>query len=149
MANDTTDKKSELAQSNNIDPEIVVGVDGSPGAGRALEYAVHEAAKWGVPLRVVNAYGVRTAVPDPEESVDPDSCSIVREAIDLANILEPSVETVGVSSRGSAGDVLYEESAFSNLLVVGSRGQGGKCLVSGDIRDYCVHHVLCPVTVVP
>jgi hypothetical protein len=23
MANDTTDKKSELAQSNNIDPEIV------------------------------------------------------------------------------------------------------------------------------
>ena len=98
---------------------------------------------------VVNAYGVATVVPDPEESVDPESCSIVKEAVNLANILEPSVETVGVSRRGLAGDILYEESAFSNLLVIGSHGQGGKRLVSGDTRDQCVHHVLCPITVVP
>jgi nucleotide-binding universal stress UspA family protein len=149
MADDTTDTKSEPGQLNNIDPDIVVGVDGSPGAGRALEYAVHEAAKQGVPLRVVNAYGAATAVPDPEESVDPDSCSIVKEAVNLANILEPSVETVGVSRRGSAGDILYEESAFSNLLVIGSHGLGGKHLVTGDTRDQCVRLVLCPITVVP
>jgi nucleotide-binding universal stress UspA family protein len=149
MANDTADMKSEPGQLNNIDPDIVVGVDGSPGAGRALEYAVHEAARQGVPLRVVNAYGVATVVPDSEDSSNAVSCSIIKEAVNLANILEPSVETVGVSRRGSAGDILYEESAFSNLLVIGSPGQRGMLHFSGDIRDHCVHHVLCPITVVP
>jgi nucleotide-binding universal stress UspA family protein len=46
---------NEPAAKGVDDPRIVVGVDGSACATRAVEFAVRQAARWDVPLHVVSA----------------------------------------------------------------------------------------------
>ena len=140
---------------------IVVGVDGSDGAKRALAWALGEARVRNTPLRVVNAYqspvavyaaagfGMPVADVDDQALQEASRTSIgaaLDEQADAARDLE--IERVAVN--GQAASVLVDASSGAELLVVGSRGHGGFAgLLLGSVGMQCVHHAHCPVVVIP
>jgi nucleotide-binding universal stress UspA family protein len=146
---------------------VVVGVDGSPGAGEALRWALAEARLRKVPLRVVHAwtYGYAGATAGGYgnlgfigsfDSPGADAGNLGRAAEET---LETAIgEAVGETRdveierqvvEGGAAAVLLDAAAAGDLLVVGSRGHGGFTgLLLGSVSQQCVHHAQCPVVVV-
>jgi nucleotide-binding universal stress UspA family protein len=132
---------------------IVVGVDGSECADKAVEFAAHEAARWGALLHVVSAYEVSPNagwVVIPLEPYEESAAATVRNALSRIHHLEPGVVTKGEHIHGFAGNVLVEAAKGASLLVVGSRGRGEVAsLILGSISEHCLHHVQeCPITIV-
>ncbi len=158
-----TDKRKRRAMKNETnetskDPtngelRIVVGVDGSQSASQAVDFAAHEAARWGALLHVISAFEV---APDaswvvlPLEPYEEVAASSVSTALARIHDLEPDVVTKGEQVHGVAGNVLVEASRGASLLVVGSRGRGGLAgLLLGSVSEHCLHHVdACPIVVV-
>src|SRR3954462_6079864 len=113
---------------------IVVGVDGSDGARRALAWAVDEAATWAAPLAAVHVWAVPVmAAPSGMAplAMVPDTTELERAAEDflaqavaeaLAGRKDVDVERVVV--EGPAAEALLHAAAQADLLVVGSRGHG-------------------------
>jgi nucleotide-binding universal stress UspA family protein len=136
--------------------KIVVGVDGSQGAGEALRFAVSEAAVRHLPVRVVTAWQVPAtpvaggivpaiAIGDFEEAAK----ELVELAVARAARLDPDVDCSGEVVHGRAGDVLVDSVGSDDLLVVGSRGRGGVAgLLLGSVSRQVVHDACCPVVVV-
>ena len=137
---------------------IVAGVDGSKCSHSALRFALNEArirhAKlrivvvWHVPLA---AYGAGWAPPPPHLLEDSEAAAneVLEEALQLLKDEAGSVEIEPAVREGQAANVLVEESAKAELLVLGSRGRGGfRELMLGSVSQQCAHHARCPVTIV-
>ena len=134
----------------------MVGVDSSPNAHAALEWAVDEARvrsarldvvyAWSAPYLMGFSYGAEVDVPVYED--------IAREVIDDAigradthGLAEP-VRKVLVA--GSPAHALLETAEGADLVVVGSRGVGGlEGMLLGAVSYQVTHHATCPVVVVP
>lgn len=137
---------------------IVVGIDGSPGAEKALDAAIAEAAAHGQRLRVVCAWHVPAAVyPSgyvPTETLVADDYRkaaerIVAEAVEHAGEVAPDITCDGRAIEGQAAEVLLHAADGASLLVVGNRGRGGfASLMLGSVSLQVVHHANCPVLVV-
>lgn len=136
---------------------VVVGVDGSAGARRALALAAREAALRGAELDVVGVWAFPVYVdfvggvyPLPAE-VGP---TIEREeeliAAEVRTVLGQAETNVTVlTPSGHPAKELLSLAEGAELLVVGSRGRGG--LLSGFLGStaaYCAHHATCPVMIV-
>jgi nucleotide-binding universal stress UspA family protein len=138
---------------------IVVGVDGSAGAGKALELAAAEAALRGAQLRVVSAWQIAPAVygggfvagidASVLDAVREDAERVVREAVAEVAKLQPSVPCEGLTLEGQPAEILLEHARDASLIVVGNRGHGGfGSLLLGSVSQQVVHHAACPVLVV-
>lgn len=138
---------------------IVVGVDGSEGAGIALARAAGEAKLQGARLRVVCAWDVPPEVfgggfvPGIDQATfdgfRENAEAIVRDALTEVRRIVPSVECEGEAVEGQAAEVLLREAQDSSLIVVGNRGRGGfASLLLGSVSQQVVHHAHCPVLVV-
>ena len=139
---------------------IVVGLDGSHNATRALEWAMAEAAIRHAPLTVIMvnsvpaSYRTGAAVTLPG---DDDRVAEIRKTAEAAaeeiatkrgNGRPESVTVTALS--GFPAQTLIEASKDSDLLVVGTRGGGGFApLRLGSVSNQVVHHASCPVVVVP
>jgi len=134
---------------------IVVGVDGSEGAARALVWAAREARlrQWSV--TAVMAWGwladYHAIVGDQAETGDLEAIAV--DALDayVEDALGPG--TAGSLGRRVVNDVatraLLDASLDAELLVVGARGLGGvRGLLLGSVSQQCLHHASCPVAVV-
>ena len=139
---------------------IVVGIDASPEAERALGWAVDEAERRQQNLTVV------TVVPTPARVVlgevnyphasDEDlaeaqgRASATVEKV-LAQRHSPSRVKYAVrADYGNVADVLLRYAADAQHIVVGSRGNGGfRRLLLGSVSNAVAHHSPCPVTIVP
>jgi nucleotide-binding universal stress UspA family protein len=135
-------------------PRIVVGVDGSPLAQSALEFAIEEARLRDASLHVTYAYPALGAAltgstgKDYYEQVENDARELLQGLVAKAPSTE-GVEVEWVAVPGNPSEVLIEASKEAVLLVVGSRGVGGfMVLVMGSVSTQCVHHSHCPVLVV-
>lgn len=142
---------------------IVVGVDGSAHADRALAHAVDEAVVHGASLTVVLAYlHPRTyalgAHPGPVEWawLDEEQLrAVAQRELDeaIARAAPPSGVTVTPSlAEASPVEALLAaaEETGADLIVVGSRGRGGfRGLLLGSTSQQVVAHATCPVVVVP
>ena len=134
-------------------PLIVVGVDGSPEAGVALEFAVEEARLRQGLLRVIYAYPVVGALTGSTgDELYPHLEAEAQEVLQKASAAGPSTDGIDVEWSGVPGnpaEVLIEASEKATLVVVGSRGLGGFMgLILGSVSSQCVHHSHCPVLVV-
>jgi nucleotide-binding universal stress UspA family protein len=138
---------------------IVVGVDGSEGGMAALEYAAVEAARRSARLRIVAAWEMPIAGYDPDfpRSLDVQMLDALRvragrlsdDALATVKKLQPSVDAEALATQGPPADVLLEQGADADLIVVGRRGLGGlKSLLLGSVSNKVVHHATCPVVVV-
>ena len=142
--------------SEPTDECIVVGVDGSEHARRALAWALDEARLHGASVRAVTAWN---SVPMAAFAGGPtlDFAALedggravldhALEGADTNGLAEP-VERVLVA--GSAAGAIVAEAKDATLVVVGARGLGGlKSLLLGSVSHQVAHHVPCPVVVIP
>ena len=140
------------------EPRVVVGVDGSAGGRAALLFALHDAARRGLPVEAVSAYlppdywmdfyAMGIKAPDHARTAAEQRVHTV-----LAEVLpqgpQPSPPVTVRVELGSAADALIRASSGADLLVVGSRGHGGfTSMLLGSVSMQCVMHAVCPVTVV-
>jgi len=136
---------------------ILVGVDGSRGSRKALTWAAAEAADHGADLVVVHVWD-RTLPPasgNPSVPDHPATETSEGAAGELVQIIkeelgeDPPVVAQPRVKRGRAAEVLIEESAGADLLVVGTRGHGGFAgLLLGSVSQHVAAYAQCPVTVV-
>ena len=137
---------------------IVVAIDGSENADRALEFAADLAGRYGaaltlltvIPPTVVPSYGGPIFEPPDTASMNAiyDDVLSTRKAR-VQNPKIPRVETV--RREGIVVDELlaYLDQEKPDLLVMGCRGlSAGKRLFMGSVSDALVHHAPCPVLVV-
>ncbi|MFJ8632386.1 universal stress protein [Streptomyces sp. NPDC093568] len=117
---------------------VVVGVNDSLNAVRALDRASDEAARRGTQLRVVYAVHDR----DEAEPVLASAATRVRER-------HPNLSVVTDALAGGAVRVLVRESEGAALTVVGTRGFGGVTgLLAGSVSLRLAAHVHGPLLVV-
>lgn len=141
-------------------PRVVVGIDGSAQADRALREAAHQAVLRHAELDVVHVWsppvgvGSLGAVATPSDMEASET--VARQLLDarveaVVGRLDqrPSrVERILVADHSPAR-LLIETAKGADLLVVGSRGRGGFAgLLLGSVSQQCVHHAPCPVLVV-
>ena len=137
---------------------IVVGVDGSDSARKALRWAVREAEVWGAELTAIAAVPMASgagALAWLPAAVDREQVlTDVRSGLDRA--VAAAVEGhSGVTVRrhaldGNAAQLMSEFSTAVDLVVVGSRGRGEfSGLLLGSTSQGVLSHAACPVMVVP
>jgi nucleotide-binding universal stress UspA family protein len=132
---------------------LVVGIDGSAEAWRALEWAVAEARLRGAALLVVHTFDYGIAAADQSGMLTLDAFTeqakrVLDEAVGY--VRSRQVEVHGLVEYGSPAKVLLEVAREADLLVVGSRGHGGLAgTLLGSVSSTCVHHAVCPVVVIP
>ncbi len=131
---------------------IVVGIDGSTCATRAVAFAAKEAFRWAAILHVVSVYmemptGVGLVVPVGlyRESAE----AIVADALRQAEELEPTVVVKGETVLDTPGRALTRISEGATALVVGTRGHHELTgLLLGSVSEYVLHHATCTTIVV-
>jgi nucleotide-binding universal stress UspA family protein len=137
---------------------VVVGVDGSAGSTRALQWALAHADALGVPLVAVLTWQL-TNLPAPSSATGGVAPLPEWEA-SATRLLQRSLQEA--LPQGRAGDVesvvLHDRAVRGllatvtpeDLLVLGDRGRGGFArLLLGSTSRQCAEHAPCPVVVVP
>ncbi|WP_426512795.1 universal stress protein [Dactylosporangium sp. McL0621] len=136
---------------------VVVGVDGSNDADRALHFAFEQASYRGVGLTAVLAYlwpastGPADMLPLPYDAgaLREDERRALAESTSGWAEQYPGVDFRLVAVSGRSAPVLIERTAGAELVVVGSRGRGGFTgLLLGSVSQAVIHHAACPVAVV-
>lgn len=134
---------------------VVVGVDGSEEAGRALEFAAGQAASRQVALHAVQV------LPEPQwlgpvvaygpwlEDVAAAAEDGVREELEPIRAEYPDLTIRATVLRGHPADALRQAGSDAQLVVVGSRGRSAaRSMLLGSISHGVLHHAPCPVAVV-
>jgi nucleotide-binding universal stress UspA family protein len=132
---------------------IVVGVDGSPPAARALEWAVAEAQRGGGALRLVTAWvfpmALGYAFTTTVEEVRRAAQDVLDRAAAHVRDVAPGVAVDTECTEQLPAPALVAAAKGADLLVVGSRGRGGfEGLLLGSVSQYCARHATCVVVVV-
>jgi nucleotide-binding universal stress UspA family protein len=133
---------------------IVVGVDGSEHAIRAIQVALDEARRRQADVEAVYAISESGLLADPVSHPGPrreEKRSAGLEVIDraLADADTGSLEVKRTVTIGNTTRVLCDAASGADLLVVGSRGLGGfHGLLVGSVTQQVIAHSPCPVLVV-
>lgn len=134
--------------------KIIVGVDASEHAGRAVRWAVEEARIRDADLEVVHAVHQPDIAAMPAILPMPTHEQLEQAGHQVVDELLAEVDTAGltvtraVRSGGAAG-VICREAEDADLVVVGARGLGGfRGLLLGSVTQQVVAHSPKPVVVV-
>ena len=129
---------------------IVVGTDGSTGAGKAVTHAATLAAQTGAHLHIGSAAPTMPIVATPYAVVPMDdwrqaSEQAVRSALERgAALAEQAGATVTTHALGGdPADALLSlcEEVDADLLVLGNRGMhGARRFFLGSVSSRCAHH---------
>lgn len=141
--------------ASGMRPTVLVGVDGSATAEKAVRWGAMEAARHGVPLRLVTAIGPTAdrGLPGRHDNYQ----DALREHADvrLAHAAEeaqrqaPGIEIEQERVIGSPLSVLVAESRRARLVVIGDRGLSRiEGLMAGSVAVALATHASCPVVIV-
>lgn len=142
-----------------IEPgSIIVGVDGSRHADRAVRWAAEQARLEQRRLVVVAAAGTPSvqdvgwngaiAGTDPEPHVVSHVRHAAEAGVERALAQAPEIEATAHAVLGDPREVLSDLSADAHLLVVGSRGRGVvRSLLLGSVSAAVIKMASCPVVV--
>jgi nucleotide-binding universal stress UspA family protein len=135
--------------------EIIVGADGSQHSLLAVVWAAEEAARRGLPLRIVYAIPAwlwrarehRPADRVAERLYDSDR-DIIDRAVGRARSTAPGVGVSGELVPGGAAEALLHAAAQAAMVVVASHGSGEATGLSlGSVALQVAAHATCPVVV--
>lgn len=131
--------------------DILVGIDGSANARRALTWALDEAELRSCRVRAVLTWsylGESGSTLGPKTSEADARALLDAEVAEVAGDRAHLVDAVLVNDLAVAG--LLGQAADAALVVVGSRGRGGlKGLLLGSVSRTIVERSPVPVVVVP
>ncbi|GAA0829059.1 universal stress protein [Streptosporangium amethystogenes subsp. fukuiense] len=134
---------------------IIAGTDGSTGATAAVEWAADDAARTGLPLRIVTAVHrwpndlSRFVAPNGEDLMTRDARKILDEAEATARTRQPAIEVSTAPVEGLPPVVLRDQGQQATEIVIGHRGLGGFAgAVIGSVSMHVAGHTHCPVVVV-
>lgn len=137
-----------------LERPVVVGVDGGADNEAALQYAVAEAARLGVPVEMVHVVPdhlpVSPFVPLTVADLTEPGKRIVEDAEQEADRIAPEVEAVGWLHHGARAPRLAEAGRRGQVLVVGRDERPlVERLVRGDTATGVAARAHVPVVVVP
>ena len=139
---------------------ILVAVDGSPFADRALSYAVDLAKKYSSKLIILHVVLRRFYAVTPSEAGVLASTVYVKEmeaeGQEIIKKAENYAKSAGISyecklAQGVPADEIVKSGAVEkvDLIVVGSRGLTDvRAFLLGSVSDKVSHHAKCPTLVV-
>jgi nucleotide-binding universal stress UspA family protein len=134
---------------------IVVGIDGSPTAEKALEKAIDLACTSSARLHVVSAYEPARArvsgAPSGEgfqvsESFKVDA--VLERALDRPDAAGVSIEQHAPRGDPADGLIGIAEETGSDLIVIGSVGMQGPKRIFGSVPNSVSHRAPCDVLIV-
>jgi trehalose synthase len=146
-------------QSNGKDRQlIVVGVNGSDRADRALHWSIDEAKLRGAAIRIVTAWHIPLAVHTARGTSAPPAGASLEEALReaAARVARLAAKTVSEETdlpvettvvEGHAADVLIDSARGADLLVLGAPGHSG---ISGGLTSVtvqCALHAPAPTAI--
>jgi nucleotide-binding universal stress UspA family protein len=135
---------------------VVVGVDGSDGSLRALEWAALEAERRKAPLRIVS-------VPTMPARMHAEQGTVPTVATEIREFSERAIDTAVTRSKEIAPGLVVDTALLSGapavaiadtgpqalMIVVGARGVGGfSAMLLGSVSRYVAMHAACPVVVI-
>jgi len=134
---------------------IVIGVDGSDSAARALRWAAREAELHGWELHALLAWGYlsqyhadRTAAFNPDYDAAEALTALaayVQEALGAERAATVHCTEVCELPAGA----LLDAGAEADLVVLGARGLGGfKGMLLGSVSQHCLQHATRPTAIV-
>jgi nucleotide-binding universal stress UspA family protein len=137
---------------------IVVGIDGSTGSARALDWAARDAARSRIGLKIVHAVDIpvpgsiyvnarmsSSTVAGLEKFSQDLLVAAGRRAAEVA----PDAKIETQTQIGSPTSVLVDASQCAGKVVVGRRGLGGFGNVVGSVSLRVAARAYCPVFVIP
>ncbi|MEU8845638.1 universal stress protein [Streptomyces sp. NPDC048564] len=145
--------------------QVVLGLQTDRPCDELIEFAFDAARRRGTSLSVVHAFRpapvpsvplVSAAPEGPAPAPRPQAQALADEERTVAAVLRlwrekyPTVPVTETVTEGRAAAVLVQAAQDAGLLVVGRRGidhQVGVC--TGPVTHAVLHHVGCPVAVVP
>ncbi|GAA2525435.1 universal stress protein [Pilimelia columellifera] len=132
---------------------IVVGVDGSEGGRRALEWAVREAAARQGTVQAVATWrwdNLEGGMLPTSAERDLAEQTLEREVQSLSGRLRSTVAIAAEVVEGRAAEALSDAARDADLLVLGSHGHSRVWhTVLGSVSEECIRRATCPVVVVP
>lgn len=134
---------------------IVVGVDGSDGSRRALEWALDEAQRRSCAVEAVTAWparGMSTELTEEQAAnARRQADETQRHLVDSTLRRHPDAPPVSFELvRGDAVEVLVHVSGRAQLLVIGSHGVSSvRHAGLGSVSEACAQLAACPVVVLP
>lgn len=135
---------------------VVVGVDGSEGALRAVEWAAQEAERRKAPLRIVTVAAMPPRMRPSNEGPEGVANELLKSSTDAldasvarAGEVAPGLITDADLLSGPPDQAISDSGSGAQLLVVGARGMSGfVAMVLGSVSRYVASHAPCPVVVV-
>jgi nucleotide-binding universal stress UspA family protein len=135
---------------------VVVGVDGSPTSDAAIATAFDEASWRGAGLVAVHAWSeyasdhVRfQALDEGREQVEQVENELLAQRLAGWQEKYPDVAVRRVVTSGRPVEQLLDQAAGAQLIVVGSRGNGGfSGMLLGSTSQALIRHATCPLLVV-
>ncbi|MEU1200372.1 universal stress protein [Streptomyces sp. NPDC005813] len=134
---------------------LVVGLDGSESSLQAVDWAVDEAARCGLPLRLVYASlweryeGSRPSFRTDRPAEEVLAEHIIASGVERAGLRNPEVKISGETLPEDAVSALLHEAHESSALITGSRGRGEVAgLLLGSVSLKVAGRSVCPVIVV-
>lgn len=152
-----------VRKDNDVVPEtkygpVVVGVDGSDISREALAYAFREADARGATLRAVHSWADAqvqsslvglSAVQSQLDAMTAQERKVLEDELAPYREKYPDVEVEEVVERDRPIQVLKENAADAQLLVLGSHGRGGfRGMLLGSTSRALLQYAPCPMMVV-
>jgi nucleotide-binding universal stress UspA family protein len=129
---------------------IVVGVDGSQAAGRALVWAAEAASRDHGQLVIAHGGEVPAKTDVASGDATDDSRNLLREAVATAIDVGRHCDVTTVLRDVAPAQLLLDLSNEAQTLVVGTRGRGRIVgVLLGSVAYRVAAHARCPVVVVP
>lgn len=134
---------------------LVVGVDGSDSSLAAVDWAVDEAARHGLSLRLVHASlwelyeGAQPSFSTGRPAGEVMADHIVASCVERARRRDPEIKASGEALPEDAVSALLRTAPEAFALVTGSRGRGGITgMLLGSVSLAVAARAACPVVVV-
>jgi nucleotide-binding universal stress UspA family protein len=157
----------DLTFSPPVEGGVVVGIDGSSHAARALEWAWEEALSRRTPLHVVRAWSLASAAHDVGApigvvpSLAECAAAVTAQTAQEIDRMRSDPRFTGPARDDGApelhvhvlhahpGEALVAAAAHADLVVVGHLGRNHLTLVLGSVAAYVLERARCPVVVLP